>query len=63
MAAAAAIREQANAKLAASEQASRDETLRACRQALGEAAYAMAWAEGRALTLGQALDLALEPVC
>jgi tetratricopeptide (TPR) repeat protein len=61
MAAAAAIRDQAGAKLTAREHAGRDATLRACRQALGEAAFAVAWAEGRALTPGQAIDLALRP--
>jgi hypothetical protein len=61
LAAAGAIREQASAKLTAQEQAQHDETLRACRLALGEAAFAVAWAEGRALTAGQAIDLALRP--
>jgi hypothetical protein len=34
----------------------------ACRVALGEAAFAAAWAKGRALTLAQAISLALERV-
>jgi hypothetical protein len=62
MGAAATIRERANAKLTASEQASRDETLRACRVALGEAAFADVWAKGCVLTLEQAVRPALEPV-
>lgn len=61
MGAANAIREQAGAKLTAHEQARCDETLRACRAALGEIAFAIAWREGRALTYGQALGLALGP--
>jgi predicted ATPase len=60
MAAAAAIRERANAKLAANEQAECDETARACQAALDDAAFAAAWAAGRALTLAQAIGLALE---
>ena len=44
------------------EQASRDETMLACRVALGEAAFAAAWAKGRVLTLAQAISLALERV-
>jgi predicted ATPase/DNA-binding SARP family transcriptional activator len=59
--AAAAIREQAGARLAANEQASRDDTIQACRLALGEAAFADAWATGRLLTPAQAIGLALEP--
>jgi predicted ATPase/DNA-binding SARP family transcriptional activator len=61
MASAAAIRDHAGVKLTTNEQAQREETLRACRLALGEAAFAVAWAEGRALTPGQAIDLALRP--
>jgi predicted ATPase len=60
MAAAAAVRERASVKLAIKEQASVDETLHVCRAVLGEAALATAWSQGRALSLGQALDLALE---
>jgi predicted ATPase/DNA-binding SARP family transcriptional activator len=62
MAAAAAIRDQAGAKLTTYEQASYDEMLRACRTTLGEAAFAAAWAKGRMLTPGQAIDLALRPL-
>ena len=62
MGAAAAIRERASVKLAANEQASYDETMLACRAALGEAAFAAAWAAGRTLTLAQAIGLALKRV-
>jgi tetratricopeptide (TPR) repeat protein len=62
MAAAAAIREQAGARLTTHEQDRCDETLRACRTTLGEAAFAAAWAEGRMLTPGEAIDLALKPL-
>ncbi len=62
MGAALAIREPANVKLTANEQASLDETMLACRVALGEAAFAAAWAEGRVLTLAQAISLALKRV-
>ena len=60
--AAAAIREQASVKLAANEQANCDETMLACRAALGEAGVAAAWAAGRTLTLAQAITLALQPL-
>jgi predicted ATPase len=63
MSAAAAIRERASAKLAAKEQASRDETRRACRAVLGEAGFTAAWSKGRVLTLAQTISLALERVC
>lgn len=56
---ASAIRERAGVKLTADEQASNDETMRACRLALGEAAVT-AWSAGRALTLAQAINLALK---
>jgi predicted ATPase/DNA-binding SARP family transcriptional activator len=62
LAAAATICEQAGARMTTSEQARCDETLRACRSALGEAAFAATWAEGRMLTPGQAIDLALNPL-
>ena len=62
MAAAAAIREQAGARLTTHEQGRCDASLRACRTILGEAAFAAAWAEGRRLTPGQAIDLALKPL-
>lgn len=57
--AAAAIRERAGIKLTANEQASCDETMRACRAALGDAGADAARDAGRALTLAQAIDLAL----
>jgi hypothetical protein len=60
--AAAAIRERASVKLAASEQADHDETMVACRVELGEAAVAAAWAAGRTLALAQAIGLALKPL-
>jgi tetratricopeptide (TPR) repeat protein len=59
---AVAIRERAGVKLTANEQANNDETMLACRVALGEAALAAAWAAGRALTLAQAIGLALKPL-
>jgi tetratricopeptide (TPR) repeat protein len=62
LSAAAAIRERASVKLAAIEQANYDETLRACRVALGEAGLAAAWATGHTLTLAQAINLALQPL-
>jgi hypothetical protein len=62
LSAAAAIRERASIKLAASEQANDDEALRACRAALGEAGLAAAWEAGQALTLVQAINLALQPL-
>jgi hypothetical protein len=58
MGTAAAIRERASTKLATKEQATRDAALFASRVALGEAAFATAWAEGRVLTLAQAVGLA-----
>ena len=62
VAAAAAIRERASVKLTTNEQATNDETMLACRVALGEAALGDAWAAGRALTLAQAIGLALKPL-
>jgi hypothetical protein len=63
LSAAVAIRQRASVKLATSEQASCDEASRACRAALGEAAFAAAWIKGRALNLTQALGLALGRAC
>ncbi|HMQ30059.1 MAG TPA: BTAD domain-containing putative transcriptional regulator [Chloroflexaceae bacterium] len=59
--AAAAIRERAAVRLSPLEQAAFDETARACRAALGEEAYAAAKDAGLALSLAQAIDLALAP--
>jgi hypothetical protein len=59
MGVAAAIRERASAKLAVNAQASRDETMRACRVALGDANFTTAWSKGRVLTPAQATSLAL----
>jgi predicted ATPase len=63
MAAAATIRKRASVKLATAEQASFDEASRAFRAAIGEATFAAAWTEGRALTLAQAFGLALGQAC
>ncbi len=54
---AVSIRERANARLTAIEQASRDETTRICRAALDQAAFAAAWEQGRTLSLIQAIAL------
>ena len=62
LAAAAGIHTQNGALLWPSEQARLAETERLCRAGLGESAFAAASAGGRALLLGQALDLALHPV-
>ena len=62
MSASETMRERASVKLAAIEQAGFDETMHACRLALGEAAFAAACVAGRALTLEQAVDLALQPL-
>jgi tetratricopeptide (TPR) repeat protein len=62
LSAAAAIRGRASVMLTAREQAACDEVARACRAALGEVAFDAAWAAGRALTLAQAVDLALRPL-
>jgi Tetratricopeptide repeat len=59
MSVATAIRERASAKLAVNAQASRDETMGACRVALGEAKFIAAWSKGRVLTPAQAINLAL----
>jgi predicted ATPase/DNA-binding SARP family transcriptional activator len=58
MATAATIRERASVKLTQNEQAIREDTLRACRAALSETAFAAAWNAGHELTLGQAISLA-----
>ncbi|HLF26398.1 MAG TPA: BTAD domain-containing putative transcriptional regulator [Anaerolineae bacterium] len=56
--AAARFREDAHAMLTPYEESRRHNMLRACRAAIGEAAYEAAWAAGRALTLEQAAALA-----
>jgi tetratricopeptide (TPR) repeat protein len=62
MGTAQAMRERTNIRVPANEQASRDKVMCACRMALGEAAFAAAWAEGRSMTLEQAIAYALEAV-
>jgi tetratricopeptide (TPR) repeat protein len=62
IAAAAAIRERARVKLTAYEQANWEDVSTACRAALGDERFASVWAEGRSLTLEQAVNLALERV-
>jgi hypothetical protein len=62
MSTAQAMRERATIKVPANEQGSRDNVMRACRVALGDAAFAAAWAEGRSMTLEQAIAYALEVV-
>jgi hypothetical protein len=43
------------------DQADDDRRLASTRSGLGEAAFATAWAEGRAMTLEQAIEYALTP--
>ena len=62
LAAAAEIHRQNGALLWPSEQERLAETARVCRASLGESTFAAASAGGRALLLGQALDLALQPI-
>jgi hypothetical protein len=57
--AAAAIREALGTTTAQSPIGDPSEGVRAARAALGEADFAAAWAEGRAMTLEQAVDAAL----
>jgi tetratricopeptide (TPR) repeat protein len=57
--AAAAFREDAHATLTPYEESQRHDVLTACRAAIGEAEFEKAWAAGCALTLGQAVALAL----
>jgi non-specific serine/threonine protein kinase len=57
---AAVLREAYYVSLSPSERAARDRTIAGVRAALGEAAYASAWADGRALPLEDAVALALE---
>jgi predicted ATPase/class 3 adenylate cyclase len=58
--AADALREAIGAPLAPGERADYDRHLAAARAALGEGAFAAAWAEGRALPMEQAIALALD---
>lgn len=59
MAAAATIRQQAQVKLTAGEQAGLEAVSSACRAALGDQSFALAWAEGWGMMLDQAINLAL----
>jgi predicted ATPase/DNA-binding CsgD family transcriptional regulator len=58
--AAQALRKRINAPLSASERADHDRTVEMVRGALGEKAFAAEWARGQAVTLEEALALALE---
>ena len=58
--AASALREKIGAPLPPNDQAKLDKALEAARQSLGEAGQVAAWAEGRGMTLDQALDYALQ---
>jgi predicted ATPase/DNA-binding SARP family transcriptional activator len=62
MGAAAAIRKQAKVKLTAYEEDNRETILALCRTSLGDEEFTSAWVEGQALTLEQAISLALEQV-
>ena len=57
--AAASLREAIGSPLGPLGQAEMDRDVAAIRASLGEPAFAQAWAEGRALTLEQAIDDAL----
>jgi hypothetical protein len=57
--AAEALREALGVPLPPDELTGQDRAVQAMRQALGEEAFAAAWAEGRALPLGEAVVLAL----
>ena len=58
--AAESLWEAINIPLALEERADHDRAVQAMRRALGEEAFAVACAEGRALSLDQAIALALE---
>jgi tetratricopeptide (TPR) repeat protein len=58
--AAEALRESTGFQPAPFEQADHDHLVVSVRAALGESAFAAAWAEGRAMTLEQAIEYALE---
>jgi hypothetical protein len=57
---AAGLREALGLPLRAPEQADQERAIAAMRAVLGEDAFAVAWAEGRALPLEEAVALALE---
>ncbi len=57
--AAEALRETLGRQRLRGEQAAHDKRVASARAALGEGAFAAAWAEGRAMTLGQAIEYAL----
>jgi hypothetical protein len=57
---AAALREAIGAPLPSAERTDYDRDVAAVRAQLGEAAFAKAWAEGRAMTLEPAIDYALK---
>lgn len=59
--AAATIREQAGVRLTDYEKAGCNLAFQRCREALGNAAFAVAWAAGRTLSIAEAVSLALEP--
>jgi predicted ATPase len=61
--AAEALREVLGAPLTPSDRAEYDRYVAAARAALDEAAFAAAWAEGRALPLDQAIAIALDEPC
>ncbi len=58
--AAEALRESIGAPLASSERVTLDRTVATVRETLGEEAFAIAWAQGRAMPLAEAITLALE---
>jgi predicted ATPase/class 3 adenylate cyclase len=60
--AAEGLRDATGSALPASERAEHDRCVPAVRTALGEAAFAAAWAEGRAMSLEQSIDCALQAV-
>jgi hypothetical protein len=58
--AAESLRESVNSPMTAIERAEYDQNISALRAHMDESAFAMAWAEGRALTMEQAITYALE---
>ena len=55
-----ALREQSGAPLPSSDREVRDRDVATARQAMGEEAFSLAWAKGRAMTLEQCLAFVLE---